>query len=82
MRRRISALLPALLLATMVTAGCTSDEPAVTDTTDTAAASAQEPKKDFATRVGDTVGTATANAEKMKEEENERVDEVNQAMDE
>jgi hypothetical protein len=38
-------------------------------------------KKDLATRVGDAVESATARAEQLTEEENKRVEEVNEAMD-
>lgn len=74
-------LIAMMFLALFLIAGCADDgvDSAVTETSDTAAT--EEPK-DFATRVGDTVGTATANADELRKEENERVDEVNQAMDE
>lgn len=76
MKRTISMLFLAGILVT----GCADDglDTAATETSDTAAA--EEPK-DFATRVGDTVGTATANADELRSNENERVDEVNEAMD-
>lgn len=77
MKRVIAMLFFALFLV----AGCGGGDGAeTTETTDTAATA--EADKDFATRVGDTVGTATANAEKLQNEENERVDEVNEAMEE
>lgn len=77
MKRMITVLFLALLLAT----GCADEgiDSAATETSDTAAT---EGSKDFATRVGDSVGTATANAEELRKEGNERVDEVNEAMDE
>lgn len=69
-----------LLMLAMLVAGCSGGGDAdVTETTDTAVA---EDDRDLATRVGDTVGTATANADEMRQEGNERVDEVNEAMEE
>lgn len=77
MKRMISIL----FLSSFLVAGCAADSPdsAATETSDTAVT---EESKDFATKVGDTVGTATANADEMRKDENERVDEVNQALDE
>lgn len=73
-------LISILFLTTFLIAGCADDglDSAATETSDTAAT---EGSKDFATRVGDSVGTATANADELRSNENERVDEVNEAMD-
>lgn len=73
-------LIAMTLLALCPVVGCADDgvDSAVTETSDTAVT---EDSKDFATKVGDTVGTATANADELRKEENERVDEVNEAMD-
>jgi hypothetical protein len=71
----------ALLILLFLTVACADDgvDSAVTETSDTATT---EDSRDFATRVGDSVGTATSNADELRQEENERVDEVNEAMDE
>lgn len=79
-------LIVTLLAALFVVAGCGGDGAQTTETTDTAAtdsaAAEEQPKKDLGTRVGDAITTATDKAEQLKEQENERVEEVNEAMDE
>ncbi len=77
----MNRMIAILFLTSLLVGGCAADDPesAATETSDTAVT---EDSKDFATRVGDTVGTATAKADELREDENERVDDVNQAMDE